>query len=67
MRGDWEYCGYSLEREYGGEVDKGVGIEMGGKYYGEENGEKGGVVGWGSVGKVLLWNWLKYYVYEESG
>lgn len=66
LMGHPEYDKYTLKMEYERDVAKGLRIEVPQDYFRENNPKNDPVVRWKAHANLLFYNWLNYYVYQET-
>ena len=66
ITGHSEYSRFTLDMEYKRDLKKKLPIEMPGNYYPENDPEQEPVMRWRGHANLLIYNWLNYYVYQET-
>ncbi len=66
VTGHPEYTQNTLKAEYERDVKKGLDIKMPENYFTDNDPKKPVVVKWRGHGNLLFYNWLNYYVYQET-
>lgn len=66
VTGHPEYDSNTLGDEYFRDFNKGLDIKKPYHYFKEDNPDKGPRVTWKSAANILFYNWLNYYVYQET-
>lgn len=66
ITGHLEYDTETLSLEYLRDVDKGIKIDVPKNYYPEDNPNNKPIVKWRSSANLLFFNWLNYYLYQQT-
>ena len=66
ITGHSEYSRYTLDTEYKRDLKKNLPIEIPANYYLDDDPEKEPVMRWRGHANLLIYNWLNYYVYQET-
>lgn len=66
VTGHSEYDAYTLKHEYDRDVQKGLEIKVPYNYFPDDDPEKTPNVVWRSHANLLFYNWLNYYVYQQT-
>jgi len=66
ISGHGEYDADTLKKEYDRDIEKGLNIKVPYGYYEDDNPEKPPKVSWRAHANLLFFNWLNYYVYQET-
>ena len=66
ITGHSEYSRYTLDTEYKRDLKNNLPIEIPANYYLDNNPEKEPVMRWRGHANLLIYNWLNYYVYQET-
>src|SRR5664279_656300 len=66
ITGHSEYSRYTLDTEYKRDIKKNMPIEIPANYYLDNDPEKEPVMRWRGHANLLIYNWLNYYVYQET-
>jgi homoserine O-succinyltransferase len=66
ITGHSEYSRYTLDTEYKRDLNKNLPIEIPANYYLDNDPEKEPVMRWRGHANLLIYNWLNYYVYQET-
>jgi homoserine O-succinyltransferase/O-acetyltransferase len=66
ITGHSEYSRYTLDKEYKRDVAKNLPINIPYNYYKDNDPAKIPLMRWGSTANLLFYNWLNYYVYQET-
>lgn len=61
-----EYDAHTLKSEYDRDVAKGLDINVPDNYYPNDDPTKEPIVRWRAHANLLFYNWLNYYVYQET-
>ena len=61
-----EYDPLTLKAEYDRDYDKGLNPDIPVNYYPDNDTSQTPVVRWRSTANLLLYNWLNYYVYQDT-
>ncbi len=66
VTGHSEYDPNTLKDEYFRDLSKGLEIEIPKNYFPDDNPDKQPIVKWKSHANLLFYNWLNYYVYQQT-
>jgi len=66
VTGHAEYDPLTLKAEYDRDVQKGLSIDLPRNYFPGDDPEQEPVVKWRGHANLLFYNWLNYYVYQET-
>lgn len=66
VTGHPEYDSNTLGDEYFRDISKGLEIKKPYHYFKDDDPEKKPMVTWKSAANILFYNWLNYYVYQET-
>ena len=66
ITGHSEYSRYTLDTEYKRDLKNNLPIEIPANYYQDNDPEKEPVMRWRGHANLLIYNWLNYYVYQET-
>lgn len=66
VTGHLEYDTETLSLEYLRDVDKSIKIDVPKNYYPEDNPNNKPIVKWRSSANLLFFNWLNYYLYQQT-
>lgn len=66
ITGHSEYSRYTLDVEYKRDLRKKLPIELPRNYYPENDPQKEPLMRWRGHANLLIYNWLNYYVYQET-
>ena len=66
VTGHSEYDPNTLKREYERDLQKGLCLDIPKNYYPDDNPKLEPIVKWRSHANLLFFNWLNYYVYQET-
>lgn len=66
ITGHSEYSRYTLDVEYKRDLKKKLPIELPKNYYPNDDSGKEPVMRWRGHANLLIYNWLNYYVYQET-
>ena len=66
VTGHSEYSRYTLDTEYKRDLKNNLPIEIPANYYHDNDPEKEPIMRWRGHANLLIYNWLNYYVYQET-
>jgi homoserine O-succinyltransferase len=66
VTGHSEYSRYTLDTEYKRDLKNNLPIEIPANYYQDNDPEKEPIMRWRGHANLLIYNWLNYYVYQET-
>ena len=66
VTGHSEYDPLTLKVEYERDIRRGLNIDVPKNYFPKDNPDKDPIVRWRSHANMLFFNWLNYYVYQET-
>jgi homoserine O-succinyltransferase len=66
VTGHSEYDPHTLKEEYERDLKKGLPIDIPVNYFPDNNPSKPPAVSWKSHANLLYYNWLNYYVYQQT-
>ena len=66
VTGHAEYSAHTLSNEYFRDVDKGMDTKIPVNYFEDDDPNKEPVVRWRSTSHIMVYNWLNYYLYQET-
>lgn len=66
ITGHLEYDTETLSLEYQRDVNRGMKIDVPKNYYPEDNSNNEPIVKWRSSANLLFFNWLNYYLYQQT-
>jgi len=66
VTGHAEYSKHTLSNEYYRDVEKGMDTKIPENYFKDDDPTKEPVVRWRSTSHIMVYNWLNYYLYQET-
>lgn len=66
VTGHSEYDIDTLKREYDRDINKGMSVDIPANYYPNDDPSQPPLVTWRAHANLLFFNWLNYYVYQET-
>lgn len=66
VTGHAEYSKHTLSNEYFRDVERGMDTKIPENYFKDDDPTKEPVVRWRSTSHIMVYNWLNYYLYQET-